>query len=147
MKITGILLKSAAAIAGAFMAFWGYFIGIIGLGPDGPVPDLVRSAGIAVFVAGLSYWIPNGLLIRSRMAMFVFLAICAGPYVMLITIVVGDLTRYGVGSALGLAGIARFVALSAVFSLAPASLMLRWKMKASNQQIQAIGASAPQPDL
>jgi hypothetical protein len=146
MKIAGILLKIAAAIAGAFMAFWGYFIGIIGIGPDGPVPDVVRSGGIAVFVAGLSYWIPNGLLIRSRIAMFVFLAICAGPYVMLITVVMGDLTRHGVSSTLGLVGIARFVALSAVLSLAPASLALRWKMKASNQAVPAIGASAPQPD-
>jgi hypothetical protein len=147
MKIAAVLLKIAAAIAGACMVFWGYFIGIIGLGPDGPVPDLVRGAGIAVFVAGLSYWVPNGLLIRSRMAMLVFLAICTGPYVMLITVVIGDLTRYGVSSAIGFDGIARFIALSAAFSLAPASLLLRWKMKASNHQIQAIGAAAPQPDL
>jgi hypothetical protein len=147
MKITGILLKIAAAIAGACMAFWGYFIGIIGLGPDGPVPDLVRAAGIAVFFAGVAYWIPNGLLIRSRVATFAFLAICAGPYVMLVAVVSGDLARYGVSSAIGLAGIARFLALSAVFSLAPVSLMFRWRMKASNQQIQAIGAGAPQPDL
>jgi hypothetical protein len=138
MKIVGRLVKLAATIAGAFMAFWGYFIGIIGLGPDGPVPDQVRAAGIAVFVAGLSYWIPDGLLIRSRMAMFVFLAICAVPYVMLITVVIGDLTRYGVGSAIGRAGIARLAALSAVFSLAPASLILRWNMKVSNRQKQPI---------
>ena len=60
------VLKAFAIIAGALAILYGSFVGVLGLGPDGPgVPFNWRMIGLATLLVGALYLLPNSRLIGN----------------------------------------------------------------------------------
>ena len=104
---------------------WGLFIGVLGLGPDGPgVPFHLRILGISVLVLGGLFFVPNKKLMKSPWSTFGYFGLTFLPSVALgvaayITISESGMDTFVLGG--GLETVSAFVPLSL---LAPLSLIL-----------------------
>ena len=69
-------LKAPAIIVGVMAVLYGLFVGVLGIGPDGPgVPFNWRIIGIITFSVGVLYLLPNRKLNSRRRLAFIYLTL------------------------------------------------------------------------
>ena len=131
MRNLSTYLKIGAIIAGILVMLWSFFIGLLGVGPDGPVPIHWRIAGIVMFVNGLLYCIPNHILIRNKRVAIAYLAVTAIPITMVVGLTIWELITNGINCFLSEGGVIQVSVYILLFCLAPASLIIRQRNEAS----------------
>jgi len=80
MMTISIWLKRITYIVGALIVLYGFFVGIIGIGPDGLIGfDLVRLYAIFVMLLGVMYFIPNERICKSKKFFYLFIVMYSIP--------------------------------------------------------------------
>ena len=130
MKYLLNILKSGAIIAGILTIMWGFFIGVIGIGPDGRVPWDYRIWGIMMFIEGFLYCIPNNLLMHNSLIARAYLIVTIIPFVALLVLFISDIQ-------LLLSEISLFLiwaCIVLILGFAPASLWVVMKAKETSNK-------------
>ena len=83
MRIITTCLSLGTIIAGIIAMLCGFYIGILGIGPDGDVSSSARAIGFLVFIEGILYCIPNHVLIMNRYVARSFLIATSLPVIFL----------------------------------------------------------------
>ena len=85
MNFLSKTLKVLAQIVGVLCIVYGFFIGILGLGPDGPHSSLlIHLLGIYVLTLGISYFLPNRILAFSTTRKRIYYVTTASPTIIML---------------------------------------------------------------
>ena len=67
MKVFSLLLKIPACVVGLFCIIYGFIVGFIGTGPDGPHHSIyLNLIGILIFFLGILYVWPTKNIIKNN---------------------------------------------------------------------------------
>ena len=140
MRITTICLSLGTIIAGILALWWGLYIGILGIGPDGDVSSSARAIGLFVFIEGILYCIPNHVLVKNRYVTRSFLIATSLPVIFL----TGMLFLSGIQLfQYDILLIFHWGCIFALLCFPPVSLWIFIRYAgSSNNALQAIGAKA-----
>ena len=86
------ILRVLTLIVGMIALDWGFPIGVLGKGPEGPVPDSIRLLGIYVFVYGITC-MSTSILSKCNFILRLFIAT---PFLALLVWVLQNITDEGI---------------------------------------------------
>ena len=118
-------LKAPAIIVGVMAVLYGLFVGVLGIGPDGPgVPFNWRIIGIITFSVGALYLLPNRRLNSRRRLAFMYLTLTFLATISLCLTAAVIVMQSGMDSFVRDGGPFAFSVLIPLSLLAPLSLIL-----------------------
>jgi hypothetical protein len=127
------ILKFTAKTFGVFMMLYGT-MGIIGMGPDGPMPIGWRLIGLLSFVLGVMYWLPNEKIQPHKI---IYLALTISPALALSVQLIYEVLSEGIGSTFVMDLTIVWVLITICLCLAaPISLVLYAKSKRESGTVE-----------
>ena len=118
------VLKLLAKILGAFLISYGFFVGLIGIGPDGEVSFQFRIIGLAILALGFLYYIPNETIEKSNLMRCFYLSLTILPGVILVISSMYTISISGFDSFFISGGLSIAIVMLPLSFIAPASLLL-----------------------
>ena len=117
------LLKVIAKIAGMILIFYGFFLGILGIGPDGEVSIQPRIIGLAVLALGFLNFLSNETINGSKLRCVSYFFITLSPAIILILSSLATIFSVGLSSFFISGGLSIFLIMFPALLLAPLSLL------------------------
>jgi hypothetical protein len=119
------ILKVIAKILGGLLVAYGFVIGVLGTGPDGPHESfLIRIVGAYITLLGLVYIYPNSKISGNRKKTIAYLLFTASPVLMVGVATIYTISREGLQSFIIQDGHLVAPVLIAVSLIAPISLII-----------------------
>jgi hypothetical protein len=123
LNIAG-LLKVLAKIVGAGLILYGFFIGLLGIGPDGEVPGQLRIIGVMLLILGLFYFLPNERIYQSITLRYSYLLVTVTPSFILFISMLNTILKSGFDSFVFSGGLTTVIVTLPLSLIAPLSLIL-----------------------
>ena len=123
MKTGSKILKVIAFIIGTLSFAYGFLLGVLGSGPDGPQSSiLIRIAGIYVLTLGASYIYSNKNKLHTMRKYYFFMLFELTPLIVLIGAMAYTVVSEGMASFIEF-GALQFICLGIMSLVSPASLL------------------------
>lgn len=84
MLMISVVLKSLSVIFSIPVIIYNYFLGIRGVGPDGPAPFSWRLIGLTCFLAAIMCWVPNRKIIEEKIYEKIFFVFSGIPVLLVV---------------------------------------------------------------
>ena len=116
-------LKVIAKIVGMILIFYGFFLGILGLGSDGEISLEPRIIGLAVLALGFLNFLSNKTINGSKLRCVSYFFITLSPAIILILSSLATIFSGGLASFFISGGLSVFLIMFPALLLAPLSLL------------------------
>ena len=114
----------ASTAVGLLFSLYGIAVGILGIGPDGPVPAQWRAIGCGAFILGVLYFLPKGGIRRHRPLMLGYCTLTLLPLMLFVAYAVVDALRNGAGEFVSSNGLTTSLILVVLMILGPLPVFL-----------------------
>jgi hypothetical protein len=119
-----VLSVVLSAAIGLFLSLYGLAVGIVGIGPVGPVPPQWRAIGCGAFILGALYFLPKRWIRRHRPLMLGYCVVTLLPLLLLVGYAVVDILRNGPGQFVSSNGLTTSLVLVVLMILGPLPVFL-----------------------
>ncbi len=137
MKLASKILRVLTFLLGALCLAYGFMLGIVGAGPDGPHNSIYyRILGLYVLVLGASYIYSNENKMKNSKRYRIYLIFEFTPVIVLLAATIYSLNTEGLISFIHTDGHYIVAILTILALISPLSLVFENKLKYSNMRLQ-----------